>query len=386
MMDRSPILGPAMRLIEDHLVSLKWDTKPAREPTDSGPIAVNEMAQAELVRQSFFNFKGGFPGFLRSCFTMMGYGFSLLETQWAIVQDPYDLHYRIPGKIKDGIETEAPRLGSVRIPAGTRIPRRYRWIAPWTLEDWVLDLDGDLMGALQRSEKGRVFIPKAKLQHYARGFYSDNWSGQSSNRPLHWIERAFSDECVSDRVSRERWGEGTLVAEWTGVDNDETIEYSGEDAKEMETMLQKFQSGASGYMVVRPGWKVAFNFGGTAFPDPIPRLQYYQHLLSKPHGDVVKDAGAGKFGTRAGLQVMATENQRQLSGICHDFCTSVTQEHILPIGRANGWREDRLPYLQASGFIDSGLMNSIFMFAQANLLGEREDDADTFRRLLGMET
>ena len=396
MLDRNPVVGPGMRFIEDNLIHLSWQSCPPPAATSAGPLSGNELAQAAVIDWTWRQMRGGFPGFLRAVLSSLPYGFSVLETIWRVVERPFEVQYRMPIEPAPAPEPGAPAAprhimpavyAKATIPAGTLLPAGWRWVAPWTVQDWVIDAHaGQLLGLLQRSERGLVFLPAEKLQHYARGFYSDNYEGQSALRPLWWLEQAMIDEFVSDRVTRERWGEGTLKARWTAEGVGEQ-QYDPKSAEQMEDMLQRFQSGSTGYMVLLPGWDVGLDYGGASFPDPIPRLQQYTHFMERSLGTgVVKDLGQSKFGSKAGMEAVANEGQRQLSGICYDLCCLVGQEFIRPIARHNGWNEDRMPHLSVAGFIDDALLSNVFRFAQANLLGERADDPETFRRMLRMES
>ena len=384
IISRNPIVGPAVRLVEDHVTNLNWRLVPPRLPTTGGDLVENELGQLAVLNWVFDQLNGGFPRYLRGILRSMPYGFSLAETVWSYLDQDLTLPYLIPQP--DGA---TPVRATVTVPAGFGYPSRVRWLNSWTVQNWVLDsgypgASGDVTGILQRSEKGLVHIVREKLQHFARGFYSDNPEGSSTLRPIWWVEKAMSDEFVSDRITRERHGEGTVVAEWVGSITDQDMK--PDQYGNIEDVISEFISGQNGYMVVLPGWKISLDFGGSANNDPIPRLQHYEQLMGKALGDVVRDLGSNKFGSKAGMEVVAGEGQKQLSGICHDYCVCAGEEMLRPIARMNGWDVSRAPRLATSGFIDAADVTAAFNFANAGLLGNRPEDEDMWRRLLGVES
>jgi hypothetical protein len=350
---RNPVLAGGALQTTAHVQAMPTRLRPPKNPTTTGRFASNELAQTELLRLCMFDlWKGGFPAFIRQVFSSLWYGFSLFEIVWRHVETAFVLPYDLDFDRDDLDAGQQPSVdretGTTIVPVGTAVPVRCRWIAPWTIEDWVIDEEtGDLLFALQISEKGRVAIPASKLAHFPFGWLGDNWEGESVLRSLWYLEKAFGEEFKSDRISRERWGEGVPVGEWVGVDNDdESIKYDDSQRGEVADLLDELVNNRVQRIVLPPGWRADLKFGGTAYPDFVNRIQLFKDLMARLVDDVTKDmgtAGGGKFGTKAGAETVAAQRLQTLIGIAKEFAVLTRQEIFRPFAMVNGLNPTRMP-------------------------------------------
>jgi len=337
---RNPIIASGVTKVEYYTSSLDWRI------VDPEAATADETRQAEYIRASVDELPGGFGAFIRRALSSVQYGFSLFEKVWKLVDGTYSL-------------------------------RDLVWIAPWTVQGWVLDAGGDMVGILQLSERGRVFIPRAKLVHFARRFMGRNWEGESALRSLWAYDEAKRQEILSDRITRERWGEGTLV--FTEPESPDA-----DDRSRIDAIGVAWQSGEQSYIRLPFGWAYKFEHGGSQAPDPAPRLQYYDHQASRMLDDTLSELGFSAFGARAVGSEMRLASQRQLTGVCSSLCADIEQQVISDFFLLNGWTSRR-PTVTVSGFEDDARLQRVADFAQKNLLGEiSERDVIDFRRALGV--
>lgn len=347
----NPIASAGVSQIKEMVASLHWRSLPPRDATPEEKVRSDWMADSLKSLPG-----GGFPGFVQRVFGAVIYGFSLFESQWEVEDD-----------------TLWSRLANLH------------WIPPWTIHQWVSHSEsGELLGVIQRSEKGESFIPVERLNYFAnREFYGGNWESVSSLRPLWGPNRAFEDRLISDGIAWERYAEGTVVATPPAdVDRDQ----NAAEFAEMESILEDWESGESSWIVNVPGWSIDFNYGGTQIPDPRSRMEFYSHLFQLNLGDVVKDLGRARYGSKAVGETITGEQQRQLSGVCGVMCAMIDEGPIGKTWRANGWDGlYRQPRTTVSGFIDEGLLGNIHRYATSGLFGElTEEDRQNFRELVGL--
>ena len=293
-----------------NLTALDWQVIP---PPDATP---EEEEITQFVRDVFASLHGGLPSLLYQASKRDLYGFALLECCYEIEETT--LRYRLED---------------------------LAFIEPCTVDRWLTNDAGYLVGILQRGERGLIPIPIEKLAHFARGFTGRNWEGVSLLRSCYFAVSAKSEIYNSSMASRRLMGEG-----WLEVQSD--AEVGSPERAEIERQLDQWSDAEQRWLIVPESVQITARHGGSVLPPLGAPIQVFNSEISRAVGADLEQLGTNSHGSRAlGTEYRAAANQA-LAGEAVELGSLIQSQIIQPLVSLNGWAVDRAPRIIARGIGD----------------------------------
>lgn len=347
----NPIIASGQFKMEYYVSSLDWRFRPPG--TFDAPTTDEELENTEKIREDFDNLSGGLTGFVRKTFSFMQHGFCLFEKVFRIDEESKDYRFT-----------------------------KLLWINPQTIPKWLLQLSGEWLGFFHQSERGLIPVSREKVFHHARRGNERLPEGESAYRSLIYYNRRKSAELQSDSISRERWGEGTLV--FFRKDGNRAPSDNSKEMNQLQAIAELWQTGQQSYMILPDGWDYRIDYGGTAQPDPIPRLEYLDHQTARMLDDTLSELGMAKFGSQAVGREMRLATQRQLTGVCGEVCRAIEQQLIADYYTLNGWG-GRPPRVTVGGFENKDTLAVMVQLIQSGAIQLDDEDRIKIKRMAGLE-
>lgn len=347
---RNPVAASGQNKIEYSSAALDWDLR--LPGTDDEPATDEEKRQTDIIGGDLDKIPGGLASNIRQGFEYIQYGFIDFEEAWRLDRTTEEFHLR-----------------------------HLLRINPKTTHKWVTDTAGCWTGMLQKSERGLVYLDRRKLLHHSRRGNDRCPGGESAYRSIIYWDKAKTAEARSDRISRERWGEGSLIwhAPPGGAQNKD-------DVSLVKRISQKWQSGKQSFLIVPHGWKFEIVHGGTTMPDPIPRLKYYDEQVVRVLDDLLSEMGVGQSaGSYALAKEVRLSSQKQYTGVCGEICQAFNQQVIERYYAYNGW-DGRMPRMTVTGFEDMARLMVISQLAGNDMIRKNPRTLDMIERAVGLES
>jgi hypothetical protein len=281
---------------------------------------------------------------VRQMFTAPQYGYSLQEELYR--EDPAD---------------------------GALLVVDMQWVRPASVSRWHELPSGRVWAFSQRGRLGNrswVETPPISIGQCLFIRWRDRGlrapEGLSALRPVYYYDEAKRQELVDDRITRQRFGRGTLV--WTPpASPGGTV--STRELDTVERISALWESGECGYIIDPPGWTHRVEWGSAQAPDPTPRLEYYDHQTSRLLDDTLAELGMTRYGSHAMGSELRIASQRQFTGVCREFARHFDQQVTARVWRANGWSgKARMPRMVVDGFDDAARVEQWVALAGAGLL------------------
>lgn len=307
-----PIVASGLFKLETYVSALDWRCSPPPEATDL------ELERTQLVADMLDSMDGGLTSFIKYVMRQMQFGFSLFEKVYQL---------------------EPGNHGSSSL---MRL-EQLLWLHPSTVRKWIFNETGRMEGIQQKSERGTVFMPKAKLALFTRRGSMRNPEGESALRPLYYYVEAKRRALVNAEIAAERTGCGYLDIVLS--------ESAGEqEISDAITYGELFETGEQSYSIRRSDAIEDVNFKfATSVPDISGKIQMLDHQTTRLLDDTLSELGLSGSGSRAVASEMRINSQRSLTGLCNEICNNVRSQVFHDIYKMNGWNPERMCTLEVGG-------------------------------------
>ena len=315
------------------VTSLPWDVLPPEDPTDE------ELEQVAFIKDNWRKLEGGFAQVIQNSLTSRIFGFSLSELTFDIDDD-----------------------------SGLWALDSALWMAPWSVESWVLDESDRALGIVQLLRDkgaGRDFLPWQNLLHFGQMFWGRNYEGIPVVRPYkaYWDHK--SQILSNDLVARKRASTGILKA--TPPPTMDRANYPAEfDHAQQILDTLAYAEDEEDLTLIPPsgGWEIKAEYLERV-PELGETLSYLDHSLASGMSDNVAELGQTPYGSKAGAQVLEQERYGMMAGLCSILGNAIDHKVHREIYRLNGWNQKRMCKTSAGGFKDQMLIRRLFEYITA---------------------
>tara|TARA_R100001530_G_scaffold31948_2_gene25123 strand:- start:4756 stop:6051 length:1296 start_codon:yes stop_codon:yes gene_type:complete len=300
-----PIVASGLYKCETYVSALNWRISPPPDPTDL------ELERTRSVGDMLDSMEGGLTAFIKHVLRQMQFGFSLFEKVYQL--EP----------------SHSQNSSLMRL-------EHLIWLHPSTVRKWIFNETGRVEGIQQKSERGTLFIPKAKLALFTRRGSMRNPEGESALRPLYYYVEAKRRALVNAEIAAERTGCGYLDIVLS--------ESAGEqEITDAVSYGQSFETGDQSYSIRRSDAieDVNFKFASNV-PDISNKIQMLDHQTTRLLDDTLSELGISGSGSRAVASEMRINSQRSLTGLCNEICNNMRSQVFHDIYKLNGWNTDRM--------------------------------------------
>lgn len=276
MRDNDPVVGGMLLAITEIVAGLDWRVVPPQDPTPQ------EVEAADFVESCRTDMSSSWDAILSEILTMAPFGWAYMETVFKIRGGPTEVDSTRKSAFADA------RIGW----------RKFALRSQETRLRWSLDENGGILGMVQKTLQGEVFIPIERALLFRTSEAKNNPEGRSllrnAYRPWFYMKRIEESEAVG--IERDLAGLPRVYAppDWFDKSNEEGKKRVAELVELVQNVRQNETSG-----ILLPSY----------FDDKGNRLLEF---------DLVTAAGSRQFDTDKIVQRYAT---RVAMALLMDFLT-----------------------------------------------------------------